>query len=287
MLKGKAGELISTGMPHSRGFFAEVQRHGGAGIAALSFFMSTGGGHDGEWGDPLESVEGMLAMYRGGWFPMAGVKPGEPEGIEWVQPSQRWLLGLSEEKAAESDAVMGMGVSRALHVPRRLQTRLRTHGFDLRTDTAFERVIRECAVLRKGEGEEARWLTEPIIRAFVRMHQAGHAHSVEAWLRDERGDRLVGGIYGMAVGRIFCAESMFSRPEDGGTDASKVCLVMLARLLRKRGFVVMDAQIANDHTAQFGGFALPAERYHRLLLEHGRADLEWCEAGQLSRPEGS
>jgi leucyl/phenylalanyl-tRNA--protein transferase len=228
--------------------------------------MSTGGEHDGVWVEPLESVEGMLAMYRGGWFPMAGVKPGEPEGIEWVQPRQRWLIGLHED--VEPRLQMwggGVLVGKPLHVPRRLKTRLRTHKFELRVDTAFERVIRECAALRKGEGEESRWLTEPIIRAFVMMHESGYAHCVEAWLKDEGGERLVGGIYGLAVGRIFCAESMFSRPECGGTDASKVCLVMLARMLNERGFMVMDAQMRNEHTAQFGGFEVSAEEYVKVL----------------------
>ncbi len=220
------------------------------------------------WVDPLESVEGMLAMYRGGWFPMAGVKPGEPEGIEWVQPRRRWLIGLREDAPPRlGDGVVGQ----PLHVPKRLKTRLRTHRFELRLDTAFERVIRECAVPRKGDNEHSRWLTEPIIRAFIRMHEAGHAHCVEAWLKDdgeERREWLVGGIYGMAVGRVFCAESMFSRPELGGTDASKVCLVMLARMLDELGFVVMDAQIGNDHTAQFGGFEVSAEVYHQVLQMH-------------------
>ncbi len=204
-------------------------------------------------------------MYRGGWFPMAGVRPGEPERVDWVQPRRRWLLGLSEEKTTELDAVLGVGVARVLHVPRRLQTRLRTHKFELRVDTAFERVIRACAVLRKGEGDEARWLTEPIIRAFVRMHHAGHAHCMEAWLKDDEGERLVGGIYGLAVGRVFCAESMFSRPELGGTDASKVCLVMLARRLDESGFLVMDAQIKNEHTEQFGGFEVSGAEYVKVL----------------------
>ncbi|MBU6411867.1 MAG: leucyl/phenylalanyl-tRNA--protein transferase [Planctomycetes bacterium] len=229
--------------------------------------MSTGGQHDGVWVDPLESVEGMLAMYRGGWFPMAGVRPGEPEGIEWVQPRRRWLIGLREDVPPRlGDNVAGQ----PLHVPKRLKTRLRTHRFELRLDTAFERVIRECAVPRKGDDEHSRWLTEPIIRAFIRMHKAGHAHCLEAWLRDGGQERLVGGIYGMAVGRVFCAESMFSRPELGGTDASKVCLVELARLLDERGFIVMDAQIANDHTAQFGGFTLSAAEYGTLMGAYGR-----------------
>lgn len=249
-----------------------------SGCAALSFFMAMGEERERRvWVDPLESVEGMLAMYRGGWFPMAGVKPGEPEGIEWVQPRRRWLIGLNEAERPELGLVLGQ----PLHVPKRLKTRMRTHGFILRTDTAFERVIRECAVLRKGEGEESRWLTEPIIRAFVRMHEAGYAHCVEAWLKDERGEQLVGGIYGLAMGRIFCAESMFSRPELGGTDASKVCLVTLARMLLERGFIVMDAQIANDHTAQFGGFELGAEEYQQLLLGQGRTNLGWCTAGPV------
>jgi leucyl/phenylalanyl-tRNA--protein transferase len=222
--------------------------------------------------DPLESVERMLSMYRGGWFPMAGVRPGKPDDIEWVQPRQRWLIGLREDQPPN----LGEGiVGKPLHVPKRLKTRMRTHGFELRVDTAFARVIRECAVPRSGEDGSAPWLTEPIMRGFVRLHEAGHAHSLEAWAKSGVEERLVGGIYGVAVGRVFCAESMFSRPELGGTDASKVCLVTLARLLDEKGFIVMDAQIENEHTAQFGGFSLDSQRYKQVLQRLAAVGCGW------------
>jgi leucyl/phenylalanyl-tRNA--protein transferase len=104
------------------------------------------------------------------------------------------------------------------------------------------------------------------MEAYTALHRAGHAHSVEAWLPCADGpDTLVGGVYGVAIGSLFSAESMFCRPELGGTDAGKVCLAHLVRHVHLRGFTVLDVQIANGHTAQFGVREIPASRYRALL----------------------
>ncbi|MFN9974218.1 MAG: leucyl/phenylalanyl-tRNA--protein transferase, partial [Phycisphaerae bacterium] len=125
-------------------------------------------------------------------------------------------------------------------------------------------------------------------------HNQGHAHSIEAWLPIHQTPKpaaelllvrslgpqstphvLVGGLYGVALGRVFCGESMFQRPDLGGTDASKVCLVHLVHHLRRRGFAVLDSQIANDHVAQFGMEEIPAEQYLTQLAQLRDQPVEW------------
>ena len=151
-------------------------------------------------------------------------------------------------------------------------------------DRNFAEVIRACAQPRKGHGD---WLTSDIVNAYIELHNAGHAHSVEAWrpwsgptpanAKVLHGKILVGGLYGVAVGSIFCGESMFSRPQWGGTDASKVCLIYLVEHLRKCGFQVLDSQIANSHTAQFGAFEVSAREYANLLDQYWNKTCIWCQ----------
>ncbi len=188
-------------------------------------------------------VESVLGLYRQGWFPMSDPDTGQ---TEWVQPTRRALLPLDR-----------------MHVPRRLEDRVRSRRFVIRTDTDFVGVMRGCAEPRPGREET--WINSEIVGIFTLLHRAGHAHSVEAWLPTPAGEVLVGGVYGLSMGAVFAGESMFSRPEMGGTDASKVCLVHLARHLAARGYKMLDAQMANHHTAQFGLEEMPAEEYLRAL----------------------
>lgn len=201
--------------------------------------------------DERVRLDALLGMYRQGWFPMR--EPDGPE-VRWVQPQRRAVIPLDER----------------FHVPRNLRARVRAGRFEIGHDRAFGEVIRACA--EPGEGREETWLAPEIIDAFELFHRAGVAHSVEARL----GGVLVGGLYGVALGRVFAGESMFSRPGQGGTDASKVCLVHLVEHLRRRGFVLLDAQLANPHLEQFGAYEMPREEYLAILAEHGDERVAWA-----------
>jgi leucyl/phenylalanyl-tRNA--protein transferase len=199
-----------------------------------------------------EVVKGLLDAYRQGLFPMADPRTGR---ISWYCPDPRAIFGLEPG---------------AFHVPRSLRRRVRSRRFAIRTDSAFEAVMRGCAGPRPTQPDS--WIDERIIAAYTALHRAGHAHSVEAWLADESGEALVGGVYGVSIGAAFFAESKFSRPDLGGTDASKVCLVHLVEHARRRGYQLMDVQFWNPHLDQFGCAKIPRGEYlERLARAVGHA----------------
>ena len=165
------------------------------------------------------SVPRLLAAYRRGVFPWYSA----PEPILWWSPDPRMVLYCEE-----------------LKVSRSLAKSVRNKGYVVRIDTAFDRVLAGCA-----DREEGTWLGRAMRSAYLALHRAGYAHSFETW----RGDELVGGLYGVAVGRMFYGESMFSR----GTDASKVALVSLVGELRRRGFPLIDCQMHTPLLASLGG----------------------------------
>jgi leucyl/phenylalanyl-tRNA---protein transferase len=144
----------------------------------------------------------------------------------------------------------------ALHVSRSLARVIRKGTYEVRVDHDFEGVIRGCAARRDT------WIGAEIIRAFVRFHELGKAHSVEAYKDGE----LAGGLYGVTLGAAFMGESMFSRMPD----ASKVCLVHLVEHLKVRGYVLLDCQIQNDHLARLGAVEIPESEY-LWRLEHALA----------------
>ncbi len=215
-------------------------------------------------------VEALLDAYRRGYFPMAEEHPPwRPSGgahIYWPSPDPRGILPLSPADG--------------FHVPARLERRLRDGSFILRCDTAFDAVVRGCAQPRKESASadaEGTWIDPTIRHWFNLLHRAGFAHSIEAWRRDPTtGDeRLVGGLYGLALGAAFFGESMFhtprSRRPDGsrdpfdGTDASKACLVTLVRHLDRLGFTLFDTQMVTPLVRRFGGREIPRRDYlHRL-----------------------
>lgn len=162
------------------------------------------------------------------------------DGIYWYDPDPRAILPLD-----------------CFHVPRSLERALRRNTFDIRFDTAFREVIRACAA--PASGRETTWISREIVSAYVRLHRAGFAHSVEAW----HGDRLVGGLYGVAINSFFAGESMFS----GETDASKVALVFLVRRLNEKGFVLLDVQYRTDHLARFGAIEISRSAYRERLAQ--------------------
>jgi leucyl/phenylalanyl-tRNA--protein transferase len=139
----------------------------------------------------------------------------------------------------------------SLHVSKSLARVLRKGTYEVRINQNFEAVIRACA------DRENTWIGAQIIRGFVQFHEAGKAHSVEAY----RDGELVGGLYGVALGGVFMGESMFSYMPD----ASKVCLVRLVERLRERGYVLLDCQIHNDHLARLGAIEIPESEYLKRL----------------------
>ncbi len=179
--------------------------------------------------------EWLLDAYSHGIFPWP---MWSDEPIAWWSPDPRAIFELD-----------------ALHVSRRLRRRLKTREFHATCDQAFDGVIRACASV--GDRLDNTWLTPPMIQAYCRMHELGYAHSVEVWHEGE----LVGGTYGVAIGGLFAAESMFhTRP-----DASKVALVHLAAHLRAREYRLWDIQQLTPHTASLGAVEIPRVDYLRRL----------------------
>lgn len=195
------------------------------------------------------SPELLLWAYRHGLFPMA--EP-DTDRIDWFSPDPRGILPLD-----------------GFHVPHSLARLVRQGRFEITTDQAFEQVMRVCAQPRF-DGDET-WISETLLAAYCRLHESGHAHSVEA----RRESRLVGGLYGVSIGGVFFGESMFTRPEIGGTDSSKVCLVHLVERLRRGGFQLLDTQFWNPHLHQFGCIEIPQEEYLQRLTRAIELPARW------------
>jgi len=207
------------------------------------------------------TVNSLLYAFRSGYFPMADPDEVEPGRVGWFSPDPRAIMPIVPGDAAGR-----------FHVPRSLGQRVRSGRFEIRADTAFRRVIEACAEPRR---DEATWISPEIVDAYAALHEAGHAHSVEAWLTGEGRERLVGGLYGVAIGGMFAGESMFSRPAEGGTDASKVCLVHLVEHLVRRGYTLLDTQFWNPHLDQFGCALVSRDEYHTRLVRALRVNATW------------
>ena len=196
------------------------------------------------------TVAWLLAAYRQGVFPWFN-EASSP--ILWWSPDPRMVL-LPEQ----------------LHVPRSLERVLRQQRFHVRYDTAFEAVIRGCAAAPR-VGQDGTWIGEKMIAAYIALHEAGYAHSVEAW----QGNVLMGGLYGVALGRAFFGESMFAR----AADASKVAFVTAVRQMRERGMVeLIDCQMYTEHLARFGAREMSRVEFERRL-SHALATTsnDWIE----------
>ena len=180
------------------------------------------------------SLKRLLAAYANGIFPWYS----DDQPILWWSPDPRMVLFCDE-----------------LKVSRSLAKNVRNRGFETRIDSAFSKVIKACAEPRKGE--PGTWISAQMQAAYVALHRAGHAHSFETW----REGRLVGGLYGVAIGRAFFGESMFSRE----TDASKVALVALVGELRARGCPMIDCQQRTPLLASMGGREIPRRQFLRRL----------------------
>ena len=179
----------------------------------------------------------LLRAYAQGLFPMGETR--DDPTLYWVQPEKRGILPLD-----------------LFHVPRRLARTVRSGRFTVTADRAFVDVMEGCAAPAPGRPES--WINSEILRLYTALHVAGRAHSVECWLDG----KLVGGLYGVALGAAFFGESMFSTVRD----ASKVALVALVDALRAGGFTLLDTQFLTGHLAQFGAVEI-AQADYRMLLE--------------------
>ncbi|HET7662849.1 MAG TPA: leucyl/phenylalanyl-tRNA--protein transferase [Rhodanobacteraceae bacterium] len=186
------------------------------------------------------SMERLLAAYRHGIFPWYG----QDEPILWWSPDPRCIFDLER-----------------LHPDRSLRKLMRKSDWTVTVDRTFRDVMQACAAPRAGQ-RGGTWITDDMVRAYTALHDAGHAHSIEVW----HGPQLVGGLYGIAVGRMFCGESMFSNVSGG----SKVALVCLGQLLRDWGFPWLDAQVGNPHLYRMGAENMPRREYlaHLETLVH-------------------
>ena len=177
--------------------------------------------------------EFLCTAYCHGFFPMADPKTGE---IGWYSPDPRTVFELD-----------------TFHVPRSLKLTLKKQPFDIRINKRFEEVMRACAQ------RQETWISEAIIKSYVKLHHAGIAHSIETW----KDGMLVGGLYGVAIHGAFFGESMFSKMKD----ASKVALVHLVMRLNEKGYTLLDTQFTTPHLQRFGAREIPRFEYLLRLEE--------------------
>ncbi|MCC7085753.1 MAG: leucyl/phenylalanyl-tRNA--protein transferase [Pirellulales bacterium] len=184
------------------------------------------------------STEWLLDAYRHGIFPWPLLE--NCDEVQWWSPNPRAIFEFE-----------------GFHISRRLARRIRSGKFAVTSDRDFAGVIRGCASVGDRTGNT--WLSDEMIAAYENLHRSGHAHSVEVWQDED----LVGGTYGVSIGGLFAAESMFFRERD----ASKVALASLIGHLQRQGFQLLDIQQLTDHTASLGAVEISRSRYlHRLTL---------------------
>lgn len=186
-------------------------------------------------GGDLSSTR-LLAAYRHGVFPW--YNPGEP--ILWWSPDPRCVLFPAQ-----------------LKISRSLRKTINKQIFDIRFDSAFAEVMQACAEPR--DKQAGTWITREMFQAYVNMHHLGFGHSIECW----QNNQLVGGLYGLAIGRIFFGESMFSRV----SDASKVALVYLCQWLQTAGYELIDSQVHSPHLQSLGAQLMPRQEYASRLQD--------------------
>ena len=216
------------------------------------------------------SPERLVLAYSQGIFPW----PHRDLPLLWFSPDPRFVLRFDQ-----------------VHVGRSLRKRIRAGSYEIRVDTVFERVIEACATVPR-PGQDGTWITDEIRDGFSALHGLGLAHSVETFREGE----LVGGLYGVALGKSFCGESMFSNADD----ASKVATIAMLGNLCSWGFHFVDCQVYTDHLARFGAKPVPRARFlaalRRALCEPTRRgcwsfslDLAACvqvlDAARRARPK--
>ena len=196
----------------------------------------------------------LLKAYACGIFPMA--ESAEDNALYWIEPERRGILPLDR-----------------VHVPKSLARTIRRGGFEVKIDNDFEGVIEGCAAPRAGR--RSTWINGRIRSLYRELFALGHCHTVEVY----DGRLLVGGLYGVSLGRAFFGESMFHRARD----ASKIALVHLVARLKAGGYSLLDTQFVTDHLKTFGAVEVPKRQYHQLLEEalHGEGDFA---ALRMNRP---
>ena len=185
--------------------------------------------------------EMIWAGYTQGYFPMTM----EGEEVEWLRPYDRALFPIT-----------------GIHVSKSLRKKIKQGKFEVRFDTAFQQVIESCV-----RTDDDNWISPEFVRVYTQIHHLGWAHSCETW----KDGQLVGGVYGLALGSCFCAESMFHRE----TDAGKVALWALVEKCRELGFILFDAQIMNPHLASLGAYEVPHDEFMVLFKRALAQTTDW------------
>lgn len=180
----------------------------------------------------------LLEAYRLGIFPWYA--EGDP--ILWWFTSPRLVLYPHE-----------------IHISKRLMRYMKKPLYRVTMDTVFSQIIKSCKNIRRDKGEET-WITEEMQTAYITLHELGFAHSVECWLED----KLVGGLYGVALGKIFFGESMFSSM----SNSSKIAFATLVLFLQEKGYKLIDCQMTTDHLLRFGAREISGRNFSTLLSEH-------------------
>jgi len=198
------------------------------------------------------SAPRLLHAYRRGIFPWFS----ENEMIHWWSPDPRMVLYPAE-----------------FHISRSLKKSIRKNDFYYSMDRAFEEVIQACAEPRKSQ--QGTWITKEMQQAYIRLHKMGKAHSVEIW----KDSQLVGGLYGIAIGRVFFGESMFSRV----TDASKAAFLSLTRILDESGFELIDCQVYSEHLETLGAREIDRKFFEKLLQQYCSEELQQLTALEAQR----
>jgi leucyl/phenylalanyl-tRNA--protein transferase len=181
------------------------------------------------------SPERLLLAYRNGIFPWFD----DDEPILWWSPPQRMVVNPQDYKTAKS-----------------LRNILNRQIFKVTFNQNFSEVIRNCKTVHR-KGQDGTWITDSMVQAYEKLHEMGFAKSVEVWQNDE----LVGGLYGVDLGKVFCGESMFSKVPN----ASKVAFVTLIKQLKEENYRLLDCQVHNDHLEKLGAFEISRDSYIKIL----------------------
>jgi leucyl/phenylalanyl-tRNA--protein transferase len=200
------------------------------------------------------SPELFLDAYAQGIFPMAD--SATAPFYHFYRPENRGQLSITD-----------------LHIPKKLLKTLKQAPYQIKINQDFAGVIDGCAAARSER--PTTWINPLIRNTFIELHNMGYAHSVEAW---DKG-KLVGGLYGLSIGAVFCGESMFST----ATDSSKICLVHLCARLQAGGFTVLDTQFTNEHLEQFGIYEIPQKKYETMIKKEMVKKADFILVGQSEK----
>ena len=195
----------------------------------------------------------ILSAYRSGIFPWYQ----DDDPILWWSPASRCLLPPLD-----------------LHCSKSLRKTLRRNDYQVTLNQAFGEVIEACSEPRDEDG--GTWITEEMMAAYRQLHDLGQAHSVEVWLEEQ----LIGGLYGVAVGSLFCGESMFSRR----ASASKIAMAHLCRWGLESGLQLIDCQLVNPHLVSLGAVSIPRSSFLTQLSEYRDRKLNWPSPGSQEQP---